>query len=78
MQGVFLTVFYYGAENTIHGTTKLDIEVDPDGKVVAVWFRCMTLPFKVHRVSKKRGREMSRFNIDTGKMPLIALFFDKK
>ena len=38
---------YYGDGGTIHSTTHLDVEVDDDGLVVAVWFRCQTLPFQV-------------------------------
>lgn len=37
---------YYGDGGTIHGTTHLDVEMQ-DGKVVAVWFRCQVLPFRV-------------------------------
>lgn len=42
---------YYGNGGTIHSTTHLDIEVMPDGSVAAVWFRCMMLPFEVHKVT---------------------------
>ena len=37
----------YGHDGTIHQTTHLDVEVDSEGTVTAVWFRCMMLPFKV-------------------------------
>jgi hypothetical protein len=36
----------YGHDGTIHKTRYLDVEVDDDGRVVAVWFRCLMLPFK--------------------------------
>jgi len=40
--------FYYGDGGTIHGTDRLDIEIDPKtGEVTAVWFRCLNLPFQV-------------------------------
>lgn len=44
--------WYVGGERadrgTIHGSGTIDIQVDPDTKeVVAVWFRCRTLPFTV-------------------------------
>lgn len=49
---------YYGDGGTIHGTTHLDVEVDPDGKVVAVWFRCQVLPYRVfHRTATDRYGE---------------------
>lgn len=33
---------------TIHGSGTIDVQLDPDtGEVVAVWFRCRTLPFTV-------------------------------
>ena len=44
--------------NTVWGTAWLDVEASSDGKVVAVWFRCMPLPFKQHRVNKQRAEEM--------------------
>lgn len=37
----------YGHDGTIHQTTHLDVEVDSEGVVQTVWFRCMMLPFKV-------------------------------
>ena len=33
---------------TIHGSGTIDIQVSAEtGEVVAVWFRCLTLPFRV-------------------------------
>lgn len=33
---------------TIHGSGTIDVQVDEKtGEVVAVWFRCLTLPFRV-------------------------------
>ena len=49
----------YGHDGTIHHTTALHIEVDDaTGEIVAVWFRCMMLPFTVHRVEKDRAESM--------------------
>ncbi len=50
----------YGHDRTLHRSTWLDVEVGPDGKVCAVWFRCAALPFREHRVSDARGAEMKR------------------
>jgi hypothetical protein len=36
----------------------VNIEIDEDGKVVAVWFRCITLPFDVTKVDFERAEEM--------------------
>ncbi|MGH9933231.1 MAG: hypothetical protein ACREA9_28950 [Pyrinomonadaceae bacterium] len=36
----------------------LDVEVDCNGKVVAVWFRCCALPFEQHDVDVERAKEM--------------------
>ena len=36
---------HYGDDGTIHQTGSVDVGVDKDGKVVAVWFRCAMLPF---------------------------------
>jgi hypothetical protein len=51
---------YYGDSGTIHINQALDVEVAEDGKVVAVWFRCQTLPFKQCAVGTQRVLEMSR------------------
>jgi hypothetical protein len=38
---------------TIHGSGTIDIQVRAEtGEVVAVWFRCLTLPFRVSTVSE--------------------------
>jgi len=50
---------YYGGDGTIHGTTELDVETR-DGKVVAVWFRCIALPFRQTEIDKSRADEMTR------------------
>lgn len=49
----------YGLKGTIHSTTHLDIEVNKKGQVVAVWFRCQTLPFKQSNVDQARSNEMT-------------------
>lgn len=49
---------FYGREGTIHRTEQLDVEVDSSGKVVSVWFRCQTLPFKQVFVQDQRAEEM--------------------
>ncbi len=37
---------------TIHGSGTIDIQVSGEtGEVVAVWFRCRSLPFRVSAVS---------------------------
>jgi hypothetical protein len=45
----------YGWNGTIHGTEALDVEIGPDGRVIAVWFRCQMLPFNVSHVSHARN-----------------------
>jgi len=47
----------YGFDGTIHKNESLDVEVR-DGKVVAVWFRCMLVPFEQSNVGKDRAEEM--------------------
>lgn len=51
---------YYGDGGTIHNTKHLDVEVH-NGKVVSVWFRCQTLPFKTTIVDADRAVAMTRF-----------------
>lgn len=49
----------YGYDKTIHGTQKLNIEIDKRGGVVGVWFRCCALPFDVTVVDESRAIEMA-------------------
>lgn len=49
----------YGDGGTIHSSPALDVEVDPKGRVVAVWFRCQMLPFEVAHVDYARGADMT-------------------
>ena len=49
---------YYGDDRTIHTTKYLDIETDAGGNVVAVWFRCVSLPFKQVKVDENRADQM--------------------
>lgn len=55
-------VYEYGNEDTWHQSTKLDVEVDVHGNVVAVWFRCQMLPFEEHVVDNARANEMNSHN----------------
>ena len=46
----------YGGNKTIHHTGTIDIQVDEDtGEVLAVWFRCLNLPFKVSSLPRREG-----------------------
>jgi hypothetical protein len=49
----------YGHKGTIHGTQKLNIEIDKHGGIVSVWFRCCALPFDVTIVDEDRAVEMA-------------------
>ncbi len=48
----------YGHDGTIHGTNYVDVEVDENGNVVSVWFRCMTLSFRQTNVNSQRANSM--------------------
>ena len=48
----------YGHDKTIHGTKHVNVELDKNGKVVAVWFRCRCLPFDQTVVDDERAAEM--------------------
>lgn len=50
----------YGNDKTIHRTGQLDVETDCKGNVVAVWFRCMALPFRQSVSGTDRAEEMRR------------------
>jgi hypothetical protein len=58
------SVFNYGHDKTIHRTKILNVEVDKNGRVVSVWFRCMALPFDMTVVDDNRAIDMDRMNAD--------------
>lgn len=53
---------FYGHNKTIHGTQKLNIEIDNNGSVVSVWFRCCALPFDVTVVNDSRAEDMCKMS----------------
>ncbi len=48
---------YYGSDGTIHQTGEVNVELF-EGFVVAVWFRCATLPFTQTEVEERRAEQM--------------------
>lgn len=64
---------YYGDGGTIHSSGELDVETH-NGKVVAVWFRCATLPFKQVEVGNDRAKEMClNYNEYCGKLTGVEI-----
>lgn len=63
----------YGHDKTIHRTELLNIEVDKDGNVVSVWFRCMALPFSVSIADDNRAESMRRMYTEDNIKPLVAV-----
>lgn len=72
--------FRYGDNRTIHGTGHVDVEVDTEGNVVSVWFRCMALPFKQSQVLVPRADEMRRMykELEKTNMRIKAVVFEDK
>lgn len=54
----------YGDDGTIHRTGSISVEVDDLGNVVAVWFRCMALPFRQSDVDDQRAKELKSLYAD--------------
>lgn len=48
----------YKKEKTLHQRGVLDVEVDPYGNVVSVWYNCLILPFREVAVSMERAEKM--------------------
>ena len=65
----------YGHDGTIHDSEHVDVEVDSGGKVVAVWFRCMALPFRQSVADDFRADQMRDHPI---KIKLKAVQYDDK
>ena len=57
----------YGHDGTIHGIQHLNVELDKNGQVVSVWFRCMALPFDQTIVESSRAKEMRNMSKDVNK-----------
>src|SRR4030095_14529065 len=57
--------YTYGDNRTIHQTQYLDIETDRRGGVVAVWFRCMSLPFRQTVVDENRADQMRTMYLES-------------
>jgi len=51
----------YGDNRTIHHNGYLDVEIYK-GTVVAVWFRCLPLPFKETRIDADRAKSLKGIN----------------
>lgn len=49
---------------TIHGSGTVDVQVSAEtGEVVAVWFRCLDLPFRVSTVRGQDRQDQSSITI---------------
>lgn len=68
--------FRYGDDKTIHGSTQVNVELDSNGKVVSVWYRCMMLPFTQDTVESDRARSMDEA-YKTEKSKIKAIVFEK-
>lgn len=68
--------FRYGDNKTIHDTTEVNVERHPTtGVVVAVWFRCIRLPFTDTFCSDSRANELAGSEKGDGR--LIAVVFER-
>ncbi len=65
----------YGDDKTIHSTGEVNVELGPDGNVVAVWYRCRMLPFTQTRVDPFRALEMLE-NPPGARVGIKAIVFD--
>ena len=61
---------YYGDGGTIHNTTEVNVELDKNGKVVSVWFRCCPLKFTQRVVDDWRADDMNKMYA-TGNIPEV-------
>jgi len=61
----------YGGDGTIHQTGWIDVETY-HGKVVAVWFRCLLVPFKQAETTKDRATDLELIYDDPSDMADIV------
>lgn len=71
-----MTERIYGDDKTIHRTKVVDVEVNKDGKVVAVWFRCQPLPFKQSLADTGRANDMIAMYESGGPLALKAVVLE--
>lgn len=65
---------YYGDGGTIHSTGVVNVEVDTNGRVVSVWFRCQPLPFDTTVVTPSRAAEQRRmYEKDVGRISGVEI-----
>lgn len=65
----------YGHSGTLHQTGEVNVELDSDGKVVSVWYRCMRLPFTQDVVEDYRATEMRHSYRTAPPAPIEAIEF---
>ena len=65
----------YGRGNTIHQNDHLDVELDARGNVVAVWFRCLRLPFETTAVGADRAVNLKDQPVD---LKLVAVIYESE
>ena len=69
--------FRYGDDRTIHRTGYVDVEVDQNGQVVAVWFRCHPIPFRQSKAHADRAVDMRQMY--AAPMPAVkAIVFEEE
>lgn len=66
----------YGGGNTIHQTQDVNIERDPrTGAVLAVWFRCMMLPFTDRIVDPARAQSLRELSATSKQHGVVGIVF---
>ena len=66
----------YGGNETIHQTGQVNVEVNQNGEVVSVWFRCMPLPFTESVVDDRRSKEMHGMYAKSPAKSIVHIEFD--
>lgn len=69
---------FYGGTGTIHRTGEVNVEVDRNGEVVSVWYRCAMLPFTQTVVGDGRAKEMRGASgpVNDGTRRITGIVFD--
>ena len=65
----------YGEDRTIHQDGYFDVETR-NGEVVAVWFRCVPVPFLQSKVDAGRAREMQNMYSTLNVTPVTGIVLD--
>ena len=69
--------YRYGDGDTHHQTRHVDVTMSPEGRVIAVSFRCAAMPFRVHHLPSKQAIDTALSMAKYPARDVVAVVFDE-